>query len=166
MLAIPAPETIQLIYLAFSQHQEMHPTAKFVDMGTGSGVFCWLLHRAGIPRDRLIAVDLPEDMKTQEFAHCYWDDIIRDAGYTPNEEDFLFIAWGYEEDTIEEEIWPPIQRYVDAGGCCVAILGDDGCTVSYAVMEGVPGWKTISKDAVVPSCEVFRSDYLTVSVKA
>lgn len=171
--ALPAPETIQSIYRAFLTHQETFPSARFIDMGAGSGVFCWLLQRAGIPKEKLVAVDLPEDRKTQEFICCYWDGIIRDESYTPNPEDLLFVAWGYEQD--EEDVvgapfiscWSPVQRYIDAGGQCVMILGEDegGVTTSCDAMKSVPGWKTVYERAVLPSCNAWGSDYLTMSVR-
>ena len=172
--ALPAPETIQAINRAFLTHQETFPAARFINMGAGSGIFCWLLQRAGIPREKLVAVDLPEDRKTQEFICCYWDDILRDESYTANPEDLLFVAWGYEQDegdVLEVPLiscWTPIQRYIDVGGQYVMILGEGegGVTTPCDAMKNVPGWKIVYELAVLPSCNPWGSDYLTVSVKS
>ena len=73
--AVPSPDAINIIYEAFVEHLDKFPNAKFVDLGCGSGVFCWLLNRAGIPKEKIIAVDLPIEEKTQKFRACYWDNM-------------------------------------------------------------------------------------------
>lgn len=115
--SVPGPNIISMIYDTFMNHRKLYPTAKLVDLGTGSGIYPWLLNREGIAKDDIVAVDLPTKEQLQSFGSCYWDNIVRDNSYTPNADDMVFISWGYGR-------YASLDRYLLAGGKCVIIIGE------------------------------------------
>lgn len=123
--AIPAPATIRLLYLAWQAHVLRYPTAKLVDLGCGTGLFLWLLHRAGVAEDRLVGIDLPLD-KTPQHERSYWDAIIRDGSYVIKPEDFLLVTW------LDSSLgWLDIKSYLILGGTCLAIIGEATGDATY-----------------------------------
>jgi hypothetical protein len=115
--SIPSENIISIIYDTYVNHQRLYPNAKLVDLGTGSGIYPWLLNRKGINKDNLVAVDLPFEEISQKFDLIYWDNIIRNKSYTPNSDDMVFISWGYGR-------YDSFDRYLLSGGKCVIIIGE------------------------------------------
>ena len=122
--AVPTPQVISLIYEAYSEHLKLYPSAKLVDLGTGSGVFPWLLERQGISKDKIIAVDVPAEKKTNQCLSLFWDNIIEDDNYKVDKDDIILIAWGYGR-------YSALDQYIISGGKCVVIIGEnqEGCTL-------------------------------------
>lgn len=120
---VPELETISLIKATFDKHLTLYPDARLIDLGTGSGVFPWLLHRSGIPKDKIIAVDLPLEQRTQRCPNSFWDNIIEDENYICDKNDMVLVVWGFGR-------YYALDRYLLNGGSCVVILGEDsdGCT--------------------------------------
>lgn len=121
--AIPSKKAIKQVVKWFWDYKKLNKNTKLVDFGCGSGIWCLLLNNAGIPKDSLIGVDLPDENKNlHNFGRKYYD-IIYDNNYQVDKNDIFFIAWGY----IDEKI---IDDYVSRGGKCIIILGEDrgGCT--------------------------------------
>ena len=120
--ALLEEKLIDGIHQIYKEHLELYPNAKLVDLGTGTGVYPWLLHQKGISKNRLVAVDVPLSEAKQQFKHMYWDNILRDKEYTPNCDDMVLISWGFGR-------YPSFDRYLLSGGKRVAIIGEyDGCT--------------------------------------
>ena len=116
--SIPCPSVISIIYDTYINHLRTYPNAKLVDLGTGNGIYPWLLKRKGLSENNIIAVDIKVGRAE------YWDNVITDLSYTPNIDDIVFISWGYGR-------YPSLDRYLLAGGKCVIIIGKEngGCTL-------------------------------------
>lgn len=168
--AIPAPATIDLLYDAWVKHQAKYPTANLVDLGCGTGLFLWLLRRAGVAEERLIGLDLPLD-QARPFQRTYWDAVIRDDSYVIKPEDFVLVAWGDNStqrwgdnstqrwgDNCEDEA----DSYLTSGGKCLAILGEKEGDATYP-------WDRFLHDATIeveyypvePSAYAISSDGLS-----
>ena len=151
--SLPTENIISLIYDTFMTHKKMYPHAKFVDLGTGTGIYPWLLNRKGIAKEDLVAVDLPSDEQVEFFNTIYWDDIVRNKSYTPNVDDMVFISWGYGR-------YPALDRYLLTGGKCVIIIGEhEGCTLHvdfFAI-----NWNHYSEDSDADIIEFAKSLHLT-----
>lgn len=183
--AVPTPKAIKILYEAFKEHLKQYPNAKFVDFGAGSGVFCWLLHRAGIPKDQLLAIDLPSKepekttrfnkfpegsteqetlsflfagTKTHEFCHTFWE-ITETPAYVANPEDLLFVGWGYGCGGV-------IDQYEGDGGKCLIILGEleDGATYPADEFSKHEGWK-VEYFQVLGSMNTLSPDILSINTR-
>jgi hypothetical protein len=160
---IPSKLAIDVISVWVTSIFKESPESKMVDFGCGSGIWCALLNDAGIPRDKIIAVDLPADKKTHTFELQYWDKIIEDVNYNTNPNDILFISWGSMSDSI-------IEDYVNKGGRWVIILGEREAATSPSYNhfgndsdgnDGDSEWE-ITTIRVPGSC-TFLSDGLTLN---
>jgi hypothetical protein len=126
--SVPEKRIIDLLYTTFTTHLEKYPGAKLVDLGTGSGIYPWLLSRKGIAKEKLLAVDLVLGELTQKFECSYWD-ILRHSDYVPHINDMVFISWGYGR-------YPSLDTYLLNGGKCVVILGEiDGITLDVQLFS-------------------------------
>lgn len=156
--AIPSKTAVEQVVTWFWDYKKLNKGAKLVDFGCGSGIWCFLLNDAGIPRDSLIGVDLPDENKTlHNFGRKYYD-IIYDNNYQVDKDDIFFITWGYDVETIVDD-------YVKRGGKCVIILGDDGCAhPSGDYFVGNDNWKvTITK--VVAGVSIVYPDILSLNIR-
>ncbi|CAK7994820.1 Hypothetical protein POVR1_LOCUS344 [uncultured virus] len=156
--ALPSPQAIEVLFKAYQRHLERFPKAKFVDLGAGSGVFCWLLHRAGILKDRLLAIDLPSGKTTHQFQKNYWE-ITEDSNYHADPDDVLFIGWGCGGGNV-------IDQYEKDGGKCLIILGEleDGATYPADAFVNRGDWK-IEWHEVMGSANMLSPDYLTINTR-
>lgn len=161
--AIPTANMITTVVGWFNTWMLHHPTARFIDMGAGSGAISLLLSSAGLPSDRIIAID----NNTFTYARNFFN-VIQPPPYTYSEcfargiftpEDVLFIAWGYGLSTC-------VDQFIESGIQCVIIEGEaeGGATHPSANhMQEYDDWTTITVH-VTPSCGM-RHDYLTYNVK-
>lgn len=112
-----------------------YPTARIVDMGAGSGVFCMMFHDAGIPAHKLLAIDKTIPIECWKTTNTFWE-IARDDDFEVPIDDIFFVAWGGYQGGIVERL----ESYIERGGWCVIILGetDGGCTLpcDYLVDDG------------------------------
>lgn len=118
---------------------QKHPHARVIDMGAGSGVFCMMLHDAGIPADKLIAIDKNEPIPCYKTTNTFWN-IIRDDEFRVPINDIFFMAWG-GCGGIEQRLYD----YINRGGWCVIILGEikDGCTFPSDYLEDNEDWNSV-----------------------
>jgi precorrin-6B methylase 2 len=70
----------------------MHPQAKLVDFGAGSGVFSHLLALRGVPRKRIVAVELDQPTHGSPNQRQFFP-LTR--GYTIKPVDMLLLCWGH-----------------------------------------------------------------------
>lgn len=156
--AVPTPECIQHIHAVYQRHVKEFPDGRLVDVGAGTGVFCWLLHRAGIPAEKLIALDLPRP--THPSGTKYWP-ITEDEEYSPGKEDVLLVCWG-------NCCWEVVERYIAADGKRVMILGEaeGGCTIPWNALEKEEGWAITEKHPVTSGAHSIYPDYLTVNERS
>ncbi len=107
--------TCKLIY----NYWEFHKECTFIDVGAGTGIFCSILHFLGIPKEKLLAIDLIEN---QIF---FWPIKKVDINYEVETKDsILFISWG------TDSFLSTIENYIQRGGSKIIILGElkGGCT--------------------------------------
>lgn len=118
---------------------QKYPHTRVVDMGAGSGVFCMMLHDAGIPADKLIAIDKNEPIPCYQTTTTFWN-IIRDDEFQVPINDIFFMAWG-GCGGIEQRLFDYIKR----GGWCVIILGEiaGGCTFPSDYLEDDENWNSV-----------------------
>ncbi|QKF93514.1 hypothetical protein QKU48_gp0056 [Fadolivirus algeromassiliense] len=155
--AIPSEKAIHTITNWFFEQQKINNNIKLVDMGAGSGIWELLLHDAGIPKESLIAVDLPKDKKTHKFERLFWP-VIEDMAYKVDPSNIMFIAWGYMTSNI-------IKEFEDRGGKCVIILGENesGCTYPESdYFKDNLNWTTT---VVHVTGGASRYDMLTLNIK-
>ena len=122
-------------------------------------MFTWLLYRKGIPCDKLVALDLPEEDKTHRFRSKFWN--IR-TDYDISKDDIIFIGWG--GSGIDDIIF----KYINEGGKCIIIQGEIGyCTFTTDYISDNPeykeDWETYDY-LVAPSLSCYH-DHLTVNTK-
>lgn len=131
--AVPCSQALQVICDQWNVHVKKFPGARLIDFGAGTGVFCCLLEQMGIPRDRMVALELP--VKTHTACRQFFPLTIADEDtFTFSSTDFVLIAWGYS---------PNIKHCVDAGVQCIVIQGEDsdGCTFPVDYFESDKEWK-------------------------
>lgn len=114
--ALPSRETCELVIETWHQY----PNSRLIDLGAGTGLFCKVFNYLGIPEDKLLAIDHPtiscfKSLKSKNF----WP-IHREDNYQVDPNDILFIAWGVS--TLKNII----NDYVEKGGQCAIILGEEG----------------------------------------
>lgn len=120
--AIPSKKAIDTLANWISCYLEKNPTAKFIDVGAGSGIWELLLHDKDIDKDKLVAIDLPQNMKKYKFAHTFWP-IEEMENYNVNHNDILFNAWGCGGQL------NILKNYINNGGQMIILLGENGgCT--------------------------------------
>ena len=114
-----------------------YPSARIVDMGAGSGLFCMMFHDAGIPINKLLAVDREEPILCWKTTNTYWD-ITRNDDFEVPIEDIFFMAWGGGFGKLDERL----DSYIKRGGWCVVILGEtvDGCTFPSDYLKNNDDW--------------------------
>jgi hypothetical protein len=127
--ALPSKKACQLVVNTWKRQ----PSARVIDMGAGTGLFCRVFHHLGIPENRLLAVDLPNPSHTSVLNKNFWP--IHYGAFEVGEDDILFIAWGVDRSVIED--------YVANGGQWVIILGeiDGGCTVPADFFNDHVDWE-------------------------
>lgn len=124
---------------------------RVVDLGCGSGVFCYVLHFLGIPKECLMAVDLPKPTHDTEKYKPLWT-IHREDNYRVYPKDILFIAWGTSGVTKQ------VEQYVEDGGDCVIILGETDMTFACDYFAEREDWSVTFHHA--PSTASLCSEYL------
>lgn len=157
--AIPSKKAIAQVVKWFWDYKKTNENAKLVDFGCGSGIWLLLLNNAGIPKDSLIGVDLPDENKNlHNFDRKYYD-IVYDNNYQVDKNDIFFIAWGY----IDEKI---IDDYVDRGGKCVIILGEGngGCTHPSGDYFSNSTWK-VKITKVIAGVSIITPDILSLNLR-
>jgi len=118
--AVPCSKALKVICDQWSVHVRKFPTARLIDYGAGTGVYCCLLEQMGIQADRMIALDLP--VKTHITCRQFFPITkVIDGDFQFQPTDFVLIAWGYGQK---------LNPCIDAGVQCVVIQGEDsdGCT--------------------------------------
>lgn len=116
---------------------QKYPHVRIVDVGAGSGLFCMMLHDAGIPADKLLAVDKETPIECWKTTNTYWD-IYRNDTFDIPIDDVFFVAWGGSFGGLYERL----NHYIDSGGWCVVILGEtlDGCTLPSDYLVDDEDW--------------------------
>lgn len=118
-----------------SIHKQLR--APICDYGSGSGL---LTHLLTLMDCDVYGVDLMEGWKNVGKFHQ--PEVLTNDNelyHVPPNHIFL-ISWGYIHGKTN-----PLQDYVDQGGKCIIIVGedDDGCTYpSYDCLNGATGWTT------------------------
>lgn len=159
--ALPSQEAIEAVVSAFQEHLQAYPEARLVDFGAGSGIFSYMFEKLGIPKDKIIAVDLPKPTHSNKKQRNFYP-IIRDDEYEVAITDILFIAWG-------SGCVRAVDSYVDRGGKCVIILGEnDGCTFSSGYFIKYDEADTDDQDWIVeehyvPAACSYLKELLTVN---
>lgn len=130
--AIPSENTINIIYNIISEHLKKYPDAKFIDWGCGSGIWSFLLNRKGICTNNIIAVD----NSSFSYEKQYFPIVNEINDFSIN--DMLFIAWGQEEQSIDQFI----DKFISNGGKYVILLGEiyGGCTLNSHYFKKIDGW--------------------------
>ncbi len=137
--AVPSQQAITQIVEWFHMIHKTNSNTKLVDFGCGSGLFSLLFVDAGIPKDSVIAVDLPENKTTHKFGRVFYDNIVRTNNFCFSPNDVLFIAWGSCGTKIVDE-------FVTKGGTKCILLGEwDGATWPAGDQyENDPNWSVTS----------------------
>lgn len=157
--AIPSSKAINQIVTWFHERNKIVPETKLVDFGAGSGLWSLLLNHAGIPKESLIAVDLPEENKhIHKFTRKYYD-IIESKNYKVDSNDIFCILWGYIDKNI-------IDDYIKRGGKCIIILGEEsnGCTNPPGDLFIHDNRWDVTSVGVVPGAYTWIEDILSLNV--
>jgi hypothetical protein len=149
--AIPSRRNIDELYQVFSEHLKVHPQAKLIDWGCGTGIWSFLLRKRGIPARNIVAID---NYDTDSYDRTFYQ--INATVESFSEDDVLFIAWGRTDEFI--------QKFIDGEGRCVIIVGetDGGCTLSSQYFEEIDGW-VVEERKVDGGARKF--DYMTINRK-
>ena len=134
-----------------------YPSSRIVDMGAGSGLFCLMFHDAGVPADKLLAIDKIKPSKQWKTTHQFWPIQHCDDFEVPID-DIFFLAWGGETKS-------RLTSYIERGGWCVVILGedDDGCTFPADYLAENDEWHYIS--IYVDGLASFDAERLSISIR-
>ena len=135
--------------------QEHGSGRRIVDLGCGSGFFCFLLHHLGIPKHLLLAVDLPQPSHDTDKYKPQWN-IHREENYRIAPSDILFVAWG-------SGVKAQVDQYVQDGGDCVIILGEADCTFDCGYFDERADWDVAAHHVMGPASP--SSEYLTFNQK-
>jgi hypothetical protein len=153
---IPSPAALKLIFDAYQKHLVRYPQAKLIDLGAGTGIYSLLLSDMGIPRERMIAVDLTK--KTHKTCRELYPVVIDDQ-YRLDPEDVVLIVWGVDTHHCR------LDRYVEEGGTCVILQGEaDGCTLETGWFEDKPEWKIYEKGGL-PSAVSSYAETITINTR-
>lgn len=117
---VPSEKALKIIYDKFQDHLIRFPDARLIDVGAGTGLYSALLHRMGIPKEKMIALDLEERThRPKEVTHDFYP-IVTSVDIKPI--DALLIVWGCGCDKI-------VDKYAKTG-TCVIVQGEGrgGCT--------------------------------------
>ncbi|MCJ7637932.1 MAG: hypothetical protein MUO21_10625, partial [Nitrososphaeraceae archaeon] len=87
--ALPSKESIEVVVEAFHEHIKTYPEAKIIDFGAGSGIFAYLFEQLGIPKEKIVAVDLPNPTHSDKQQRNFYP-IIRDEEYEVEVNDIMF----------------------------------------------------------------------------
>ena len=157
--ALPSKEAIGAVVNAFHKHIQTYPDAKVVDFGAGSGIFAYMFEQCGIPKDRILAVDLLNPTHSHKHQRNFFP-ITRYDDYEVAINDILFIAWG-------SSCYRAVDSYIERGGKCVIILGEnDGCTFSSGYFirdDDEPNQDWIIEEHYVPAACSYLKELLTVN---
>lgn len=113
---LPNPLMIRLVSHWINVHLKYDPSIKFCDVGAGSGLWLFLLHQEGVPKQNLVGFELNKSEVQNSFEKIHWP-ITFDSNAKIDPKDILFISWGYSLEKVVDD-------YVKAGGHCVIILGE------------------------------------------
>lgn len=118
--AMPSQKACSLMYSTWSAHVEKYPGARFIDVGAGTGIFSYVMSLHGVPREKIVALDLENPTHRMYGQRRFWQ-CVTAVDIAPT--DMLFVGWGSDTDDI-------IDDYVNSGGHCIVILGETagGCT--------------------------------------
>jgi hypothetical protein len=149
---IPSDESIKFIKTATLKHFRKHPNARLVDIGTGSGAFPLMLVDAGIPKERIIAIDFDQTMcdielfpitRIQKSDDPELDaiEVIRHI----QKDDIVLIVWGYC-------IWRTWEACKNFGIETFIIQGEleDGCTFPVDYVSNSPEWDMVQLKLPTP----------------
>lgn len=131
--ALPTTQVCKLVHGFWLQHQ----SARVVDVGAGSGIFCMMFRDAGIPANKLLAIDKENPVECWKTTNTFWP-IMRDDDFEVPIEDIFFMAWGGSVGGLDDRLF----SYVKRGGWCVIILGEikDGCTFPSDFFDDDEDW--------------------------
>lgn len=137
---------------------QKYPSARIVDLGAGSGVFCMMFHDAGVPTDKLLAIDKETPVKCWQTTNTYWP-ITRDDAFDVPIRDILFLAWGGGDSNLR------LDSYIKRGGWCVVILGElgDGCTFPSDYLVEDEEWE--STIIHVDSPAFCNAEHLSINIR-
>jgi hypothetical protein len=159
--ALPSREVCKIIFDTFQKLSKINNNIKIIDFGAGSGIFSFIFHNMGIPKDRILAVDkVNSDYKTDKQRN-FWP-ICRDDNYIVENDDILFIAWGsYSMKTI-------VDSYVMRGGKYVIILGEGsgGCTLEadlFKKSKYKEEWDVTIYNVLGPATAYF--EFISINIK-
>lgn len=137
-----------------------YPTTRIVDMGAGSGLFCMMFHDAGIPVDKLLAIDKEIPIAGWQTTNTFWD-ILRDDDFKVPIGDIFFVAWGGLKGGLDKRL----DSYIKRGGWCVVILGelDGGCTLPSDYFVDNEEWDSTLVHVDGPTS---HDEYLSINIRS
>jgi len=161
--AIPSTNALEMVSGWMKKILMSKPKTRFVDIGSGSGVWEYLLSELyGIPLSSMLCVDVSEadDDHFSYYSHFVPPD-IRNPDYVVDKGDVFWCNWGLGMHT-------HLQKYIDNGGWCCILLGEGGmgCTSPsgnhFQEEEYEEEWDAVV--VKVPGGLLF-SDYLSLNTR-
>lgn len=145
--------TCKLIYDYWLAHSE----CCIVDLGAGRGIFCCILHFLGIPKEKLIAIDLHIEEKT------FWPIQKVNENYQVPKDAILFISWG----SMNGSSRPNVDDYVARGGSQIIILGETegGCTLESDCFKNHSQFEEPIMNKVVGPFSIDGSEFLSFNIR-
>ncbi len=156
--ALPSSHVCKIIYKTWCEHIKIYKDARIIDVGAGSGIFSLMFHKMGIPRDKIIAIDIETQTHTNPKQRKFWD--ITTEDFKINSSDIIFVGWGSGTSEI-------VDNY-SIYGSCIILLGEiEGCTFPSDYFENADYFENTdyfeTDSYQVPGPASKKSERLTVN---